>query len=819
MRGKILLSLCLFLALPRFVGDQAHAFDWLGRIAIDADGLSSEDPQLRLKAVRSLRNYATEWTKEFLLDALSDENINVRTEAGRALANNKVAEAIPILILWLAEPDSASKEAAADILGEMKATEAIPALVRSLGDPDFKIRLRSTNALGKIGGSSVIVPLVTRLEDTKSDVRLAAVVQLKELGDTRSVIPLVGLFKDPSVKVRIAAHEAIGDLGDLSATPALLRSLDSRDDRVELASITSLGNLKALAALPRLMSAHARSNSALHAKISYSLAQIAAAHPKDPSAKRVLVALVEELGQRKTRSSAKEALHIAGLAAVPALLEQLQGRIAGDPTATVEILLQIADERATDALIAELDRGRVSQALLLSGLKKLGATQALLPVLALLNDRDPAVRLLAMDTLGSIVREDSAAADLIAERLEDDEVEIRNLAIRYLGRLRSQAAAPALEALAGDSPNLQSRALALAALTQIRSKSSGALGFSILRNGPHSLRALAADLLAEIADPQSLQPLIKLISESSDTAKSTLAIQVVGATLRDKKNQAIEELFLGLAVAPSLPRSLAAIEALVSMDADASSVLRQIAISAEPERRRAAIIALGATGDGQSRKLLRAALSAPGQKLAAAAAWSLAEIADNDAKAALFRALRSTKPALAINASAALATLANASDKEKLSLLLHNKISLVRVNAVIGLSGLKDVDTTRIQKLAEHDRSWLVRVAALRSLSRLGGAGNTLKAASENDRSANVRSVAKALLAEPFSPAPRSGWRVFRVIDPDQDDAPVRRTARFFVGNDGVATVSFSDHRGRIVYEHFPHGEFVEGALDNLARY
>jgi len=104
-------------------------------------------------------------------------------------------------------------------------------------------------------------------------------------------------------------------------------------------------------------------------------------------------------------------------------------------------------------------------------------------------------------------------------------------------------------------------------------------------------------------------------------------------------------------------------------------------------------------------------------------------------------------------------------------------------------------------------------------LSRLGGAGDTLQTASENDRSAKVRAVAKALLAQPFSPAPRSGWRVFRVIDPDQDDAPVRRTARFFVGNDGVATVSFSDHRGRIVYEHFPLGDFVEGALDNLARY
>ena len=59
----------------------------------------------------------------------------------------------------------------------------------------------------------------------------------------------------------------------------------------------------------------------------------------------------------------------------------------------------------------------------------------------LLEDKDASVRLRAMHALDGLLGPQSEAADLIAERLEDSDVEIRLLAAAYLGRMRARSAA------------------------------------------------------------------------------------------------------------------------------------------------------------------------------------------------------------------------------------------------------------------------------------------------------------------------------------------------------------------------------------------
>ena len=88
-----------------------------------------------------------------------------------------------------------------------------------------------------------------------------------------------------------------------------------------------------------------------------------------------------------------------------------------------------------------------------------------------------------------------------------------------------------------------------------------------------------------------------------------------------------------------------------------------------------------------------------------------------------------------------------------------------------------------------------------------------MRSASESDYRLEVRNAATALMKTKYSPASRSHWSVFRVVDAFADDRPVANTPRFFIGSDGLATMAFSDIRGRISYQHFPAGDYVTGSL------
>lgn len=821
MRCKLLLSVCLAIALPTTTGTStSHAFDWLGRIELEAEGLDSEDPQKRLKAVRDLQRYAIEWTRKHLLRALHDPDVNVRSAAGRVLAKHNVVEAIPTITKWLAESDSQSKQIAADILGELGAKEGLPALIRSLGDQDPAVRVHSVIALGKIGGETIIVPLVTRLEDEKATVRQAAVQELRKLGDARAVVPLVGLFDDSPLAVRIAAIEAVGFLNDPAAVPALLRALKNHIEPIKIAAVRALGNLRAKQALPELLVELGATGTSLNAKVAHSLAQIARAHPEEQDSERAITKLVELLSEDRSRHAAKEALLAAGPSAVPKLIDHLDGKISGHPSTAVQLLLLLGDKRATPALIAELDRGRISQNIVLEALGKIGDNRALLPVLALLDDSDPKVRLQAMKTLGPMLGAHNEAADVIADRLKDGDPAIQKLAAQYLGKTRSRSAVPALSQLVRTAKAPSLRATALVALGQIGDSTGAEVALSVLQNGPEALRPIAADVMSELANPKTVATLLRLAGNSKVSYQS-LAIEVLGASLRDSSNTAAEELLREIAVGHRLLPALAAMEALAAINRKSNSaLLLKLAKSGHLGRQRAALTALGALREKAAIPFLREALHSGSDSIAAAAAWSLAEIGGTKSLPHLVRGSKSRGLATAVNASAALARLATNKQKEAVVALLHHRTSLVRVNAIMGIARLGDTSQgAKLEKLMVTDSSWLVRVAAIRALSMLGLAGEKIESASKLDHRIEVQRAAIDASTAAFSPAPRDNWTVFRIVDAKADDRAVPQEARFFVGSDGIATVAHSDQRGRIVYEHFPAGRYIAGALGDLQRY
>src|SRR5690349_6725434 len=91
---------------------RAWSFDWTGRVELDAQGLSSDDPKERLDAVTALADYDVAYTQKDLLRALGDDDPAVRLEAGRVLGRGGARAAAPRIIEWLGDASPATRAAA-----------------------------------------------------------------------------------------------------------------------------------------------------------------------------------------------------------------------------------------------------------------------------------------------------------------------------------------------------------------------------------------------------------------------------------------------------------------------------------------------------------------------------------------------------------------------------------------------------------------------------------------------------------------------------------------------------------------------------------
>ena len=791
----------------------AGGFDWVGKVELHADGLKSKDPEQRLEAVRRLGKSEVRWARPHLLRALRDPDIRVAGAAGKILARGKALEAAPIVIPWLSSTSVEAQQAAAEILGELGDPRAIPQLVRSIGNQDPQVRVRVVNALGRIGTAAVVVPLIDRLDDDKAEVRLAAVEQLMNSRDRRAVIPLVGLFTEPSVEVRVAAITAVGRLGDRAALPALLRLLRDPNEQIKKAAVTALGNLEAAEATDTLIQLLQTGSDSFRAEVAFALGHIARSPAAGERGRDALHTLVEALANGQLRAAATEALAAAGRTAVPALISHLQGKLDGDPATVVVLLRDIGDPRATPALVSELDRGRISRAQVLDALRVLGDSRALVPVLGLVEDKDPSVRLAAMRALRPLIGRGSRAADVLGDLLDDPELEMRVLAAEYLGLMAAEVAIPSLlEIAASGSQEIRLRTAAVAALGDIGNPKATRALLAILRDGPATLQPAAANSLIYIQDPAAVGPLLEMAEESPASSRAAV-VRTLGGVLRDRRNARARRALEELAVEGALDVSLSAVAALGAMaDPDSRETLVQLARAGQIDRRRAAIEALGnlsGSGEGMLSFMLDQ-LRSTDDRVAAAAAWSLGKWKAPGARPVLLRACRRRGFATPINASAAFARLADRNDARAVLDLLHHRSRLVRVNAVFAAGRLRMTDArTRLIKLADGDPSWLVRQAAVRALGRIGGGAAVLRKASQSDPREEVRVAARASLAAAFQPPARSDWREFHFVDPTSGDRPVEQEPYFVSASDGLVTAIYTDARGVALEERFPAGPYI----------
>lgn len=771
---------------------RADHFNWAGQVELDAEGMQSDDPKKRLDAVALLGMDDIHLAQPYLMKALSDDDLGVRHQAAKALGAGGATIAVPQMIEWLSDVDAKTRAVAADVLGDIGGPEATAALTRSLGDADDTVRQRAVRSLGKIGlrgNPNVVIALIPRLEDAKADVRRETIEQLEQLGDKRAVIPLVAKFGDTQLDIRKAAVRAVGKLGDKSAVPALIRLMNDPAEEVRTAAVGSLGLLGAIEAIDALTEQLNSGTDLFRAKVAYALGQIAASPGAGKAGEDAMRTLVENLATPASRKAATDALRVAGKAAVPALVAHLTGRLKGDPATAVSLLADSADARATEALTAELERGRVPMPLVLQALGATGDPQALVPVLGALSNKDAAIRLAAMEALRPLLGRDARAGDVLIEHLADDDLEVRILAAEYLGTVRVATASPKLTALAGPGNPTRLRLAAIDALGEIGNPAATKVLLDVLREGPPELHRAAATALSYIADPSTIPALVQLVQSDRGPTRHEI-VRALGATMRGHADPNGRRLLRDLTQDANVKVAIAAISGLAATNDPADApLLRSLVEDAAADRRRIAALALGDMHDAGAIDVLATAMSAKDDRLAADAAWALGEIAsanprDGKVDGLVERWLYAARHggwATSIDATAALA-------RTLWALPVDARGKLV--------AGPRHAS---LEALALH-RSRLVRLDAILALQALGEDVSKLA----DDPSPHVDAAAKA---KPTEPVARSEWRTFYVVDPTADDAPVREEPYFVHTPDGLVWATYTDARGEITSEHVPPGD------------
>jgi HEAT repeat protein len=374
--------------------------------------------------------------------------------------------------------DTALKRRLVEAFGAAGAP-AVPALIQALGDSGWNVRRAAAEALGKLGDPQAVPALIQALGDSDSAVRAVSAEALGAIGDPQAVPALIVALGDWgdwwSENVRRAAAEALVRIG-APAVPALIQALGDRSENVRRAAAEALVRIGA---------------------------------PAVP-------ALIQALGddEFRVRRAAAEALVRIGAPAVPALIQALGDRSENVRRAAAEALGAIGDPQAIPALIQALgDSDSAVRAVSAEALGAIGDPQAVPPLIQALGDSDWDVRRAAAEALGRLGNPQAVPPLSVWAHAGEDAA--RN-ALQTLGYPMLDLPQAVAQVAAQGAWGVLIRALTC---TQVREVVVG-LGapavpalVQALGDSDSAVRAVSAEALGAIGDPQAVPALIQALGD------------------------------------------------------------------------------------------------------------------------------------------------------------------------------------------------------------------------------------------------------------------------------------------------------------------
>ena len=336
------------------------------------------------KVITRLGNIAIAPLIVILTDEEAEEEL--RWYAMRTLGEFQHPDAIMPLVAVLKTSDNDELKAMASAaLGQM-GTLAISALEELLGETET--RLLAVRSLCHIRCSETIAPLLSVVNDPQPAIRTAAIEALSSFQDSRIPPILINALDDVAPTVRRAAVLGLGFWLDLGETLDLVTRLESRLDDLNLevcsAAVLSLSRIGGDAAAQCLFQVLRSPNTPITLQLEIIRALSWIATPVS------LAYLQQALNQISSETVLQEIVSVLGRVKKPNLI-----------TTATEILLDFLQAKHQF-----LETNHIKCRIALS-LGQLGKAESIEPLMSLLLDADPLVRLHAIAALKYLTPEDT----------------------------------------------------------------------------------------------------------------------------------------------------------------------------------------------------------------------------------------------------------------------------------------------------------------------------------------------------------------------------------------------------------------------------
>jgi HEAT repeat protein len=275
------------------------------------------------------------------------------------------------------------------------------------------------------------------LKSSNPQLRCKAIATLADSGRTRDTELIFASLTDKDPKVRCAAVRALEKRNNEDSVPSLIGALSDSNYEVRQAAARALGRLKDSSAIEPLTAALRDSDPAVRTAAAVALRALA----WRPSTRDELARFEIALGNTPSSS--------LGDAAIDPLVSELTNETAFYRRAAAEALRELNDPRKVGPLLEALrDHDFSVRISAVHSLQHVVSEQVTGEILKLFRDSDNHVRLAAAQVVAR--RQDAAPAHFLG-LLEDQNFEIRLVAVQFLGKIRSPHIAEILMARLSDS--------------------------------------------------------------------------------------------------------------------------------------------------------------------------------------------------------------------------------------------------------------------------------------------------------------------------------------------------------------------------------
>jgi HEAT repeat protein len=323
---------------------------------------------------------------------------------------------------------------------EAAKADELQKLLRQLESNDVTVRSDAAHALGKLGDESAVAALARALQDADEYVRKSAVMALRRISGSSAAEALRAALADRSEQVVLQAVNGLRDMRDKGAVEPLIRVLARRERSLQLAATEALVRIGPDAVGPLMATFE---DKVLRRKIGTQVMKILV-----DVGPRAIDALLEAVGQDSQ--------------VIQATALSVLGRVGDGRIVKPLIDLFLRDPRMQEAVVATL--ARLEERGVLDGTEPVHADRDIHPpkmvveafagrpraevieqLRVALENPMPKVRRFALRVLFSLFGD--GASDQFIASLEDEDVEVKRLTIRILGKLRNKRVIEPLVAL------------------------------------------------------------------------------------------------------------------------------------------------------------------------------------------------------------------------------------------------------------------------------------------------------------------------------------------------------------------------------------